>query len=293
VKVFSSLALVSMFHPRECAKQKDQMPIKFVLSLALASGAVSSTVRAAVYAETVVNYVPGTGVQAGNTLPASALGEPSRITPGQFGGPVDPFNPPYLGEQIVSIGAGGSLTLGFGSPVANEPSNPFGLDFIIFGNAGFQIVNGDFSGGGITDGSLFGANSGPTRVSVSSDGQTFYELSPSLTPVVDGPFPTDGSGNVFSPLDPALKSSSFNGKDLAGIRQLYNGSAGGAAFDISWARTPEGQPINLSSIQFVRVDVLSGVSEIDAVTVVPEPTVLCLLGVGALALCWRTIRRSS
>jgi hypothetical protein len=244
-----------------------------------------STAQPSAFASSVLNYNSGSGFAAGFTNASSALGEPSRITPGQFGGPVDPFSPPYLSEQLVSIGAGGRLTLQFDSQVLNNPANPFGIDFLIFGNSGFSITNGDFSGGGITDGSLFGANSGETRVSVSADGATFYELTPSLAPVVDSPFPTDGSGDFHKPVNPALTRDSFSGKNLSQIRQLYQGSGGGSGFDIGWARDSQGRPANLGSIQFVRVDVLSGVSEIDGMAmVVPEPDTCALLLCGALVL---------
>ena len=46
--------------------------------------------------------------------------------------------------EVISIGAGGSLTLRFDSPIANSPSNRFGIDFIIFGNTGFIVTNEDF-----------------------------------------------------------------------------------------------------------------------------------------------------
>ncbi len=272
------------------------MPKNHVCAWALAAALVSPLVqtRGASFADSIVSYTSGTGFAPGFTDPNSALGEPSRITPGQFGGPVDPFDPPFLAGQLVSVGAGGSLTLGFSTPIVNDPTHPYGLDFVIFGNSGFQIVNGDYSGGGITDGSLFGAAEGATRVSVSSDGVAFYTLSPSLAPVVDGPFPTDGSGNFSTPLNPSLTTGSFAGKDMAGIRQLYQGSAGGTAYDIAWARNSAGQAVDLSSIRFVRVDVLSGVSEIDgisAVAAVPEPEVIVLLA-GGLAVMYGCRRRS-
>src|SRR5438876_9611741 len=111
-----------------------------LLGLALAGWSVSFPVYAQ-YASTVVSYVPGSGFAAGYTNPVAALGQPSRVTPGTFGGPVDPFDPPYLSTQLVSIGAGGSLTVKFNTPVLNHPLNRFGLDFIIFGNAFFVITN--------------------------------------------------------------------------------------------------------------------------------------------------------
>jgi hypothetical protein len=250
------------------AQTKDQMVKRKILALALASAFIHATIYAASFATAVVTYNPGTNFVAGYTNASVALGEPSRITPGQFGGPVDPFNPPYLADQVVSVGASGSLTVRFDSPVSNNPANPFGLDFIIFGNSGFVITNGDFSGGGITDGSLFGANAGPTRVSVSRDGTTFYELTPPNPLVVDGLFPTDGSGDFQVPVDPSLKLSKFSGKNLEAIRAFYTGSGGGTAFDIAWARDAQGQPVNLDSVQFVRIEVLDGSSEIDALAAV-------------------------
>jgi len=263
------------FQTARVRQQKERSEMKKMWGLALAS--IGIQLQAAQYADSVVSYSAGTGSAKGYDNPNAALGEPSRVTPGQFGGPVDPFSPAYLPEQVVSLGTGGSLTVQFNSPIQNSADHSYGLDFIIFGNNGFQIVNGDFTGGGVTDGSLFGANAGNSTVSVSDDGVTFYELTPSLAPVVDGPFPTDGSGDFSRPPDPALKNSSFNGKDLAGIRQLYGGSGGGAAYDISWARNTAGQPANLDSIRFVQVRVLNGISEIDAVSAVPEPSAALLI----------------
>jgi len=245
-------------------------------ALALASLFVSLTARAQ-YAGSVVSYLPGTGFSPGFTNPVAALGESSRKTPGTFGGPVDPFDPPYLPSQLVSIGAGGSLTVRFSKPVLNHPRNRFGIDFIIFGNSGFIITNAfdpntfDWIGTPATDGSLFGNNSGASRVSVSRDGVIFYELNPALAPTVDGLFPTDGSGDFHTPTDPSLTAADFAGLPLEGIRALYYGSAGGAGYDISWARDKEGTPVMLPEINFVRVEVLSGKAEVDGFAAVFTP----------------------
>ncbi|MBI4659164.1 MAG: hypothetical protein HY735_10005 [Verrucomicrobia bacterium] len=261
-----------------------------VFCMVVGSMAFCSPARAAGFADAVVSYSPGTGFATefgsglGFTNVAAVLGEPSKIIPGQFGGPVDPFNPPYLRDQVLSIGAGGSLTVRFDTPILNFPGNPFGLDFIVFGNAGFVITNGNFSGGGITDGSLFGANSESARVLVSADNVTYFQLSPSLTPTVDSYFPTDGSGDISKPVNPALRASDFAGRDLTGIRSLYAGSAGGTGFDISWAQDGNGRNANLSSVSYVRFDLLGGAAEIDAIAVVPEPATWSFLAFGA-ALC--------
>lgn len=271
---------------------------KFCLAVSLlVSVGLVMPLDAAPFASSVTSYNPGSGFAkefgtgAGFTNVNAVLGEPSRITPGQFGGPVDPFNPPYLRDQILSVGTGGSVTVRFDTPILNNPGNPFGLDFIIFGNSGFSITNGNFSGGGITDGSLFGANMGSTRVSVSPDNATYYELTPSLAPVVDSLFPTDGAGNFLVPVNPRLSGSNFAAMDLVGIRSLYGGSAGGTGFDIDWARLANGDPAGLASISFIRVDVLSGVSEIDGFSAVPEPSAwtFFLVGIGGLAMSLRKV----
>ena len=244
--------------------------------LALAGLLLSLTARAQ-YADTVVSYVTGVGFSPGYTNPAAALGEPSRITPGTFGGPVDPFDPPYLASQLVSIGAGGSLTVKFGKPVMNHPRNRFGIDFIIFGNSGFIITNAfdpntfDWIGTPATDGSLFGNNAGASRVSVSRDGAVFYELNPTVALSVDALLPTDGSGDFHVPADPNLTQADFAGLTLEGIRALYYGSAGGAGYDISWAQDQAGRPVMLPEINYVRVEVLSGKAEVDGLATVFTP----------------------
>jgi hypothetical protein len=273
-------------------KLKDQfMKKNLFVSLALAGALFVPAISRAQFADNVVSYNSGTGFVPGFTDPTTALGAPSAQTVDpdpDFGGtfPVDPFDPPYLTSQIVSIGAGGSLTLHFDKPIQNSAANPFGIDFIIFGNTGFQIINGDFSGGGITDGSLFGNNTGSTLVKVSADGITWYTLNPALAPTVDGLYPTDGGGNPLIPVNPSLAASSFAGQGLAGIQSLYNGSAGGTGFDLAWAQNTNGDSIFLPSVDYVQIDVISGASEIDAVSAVPEPATGALLfsGVGLLWL---------
>src|SRR5438445_4432329 len=124
-------------------------------SLAAACAVALARSVCAQYATSVVSYNAGTGAVAGFDQAGSALGAPSTFTNDpQFPGPVDPFDPPYLKDQIVSIGAGGSLTLQLGAPVQNDPGNAFGVDFIVYGNAGFNF--NDFNAG-TTGGDLFGA----------------------------------------------------------------------------------------------------------------------------------------
>ena len=221
------------------------------------------------FATTVVSYSPGVGASSGYTNdPSVALDAPVQINP--YFDAVEPFNPPYGDDEIISVGAGGSLTLRFAAPVANHASNAFGLDFIVFGNSGFIITNDydsmawDWVGTPATDGSLFGNNTGLSRVSVSADGTNFFLLNTNLAPQVDTLFPPDGLGNAQLPVNPALTADDFAGATLANIRSLYAGSGGGAGFDLAWAQDTNGNPVTLASISYVRIEVISGKVEIDA-----------------------------
>ena len=240
--------------------------------LALAVASFVFTSHGSPFADSVVSYDPGVGYVPHFTNAWATLGEPSRIDP--YGEATDPFDPPYGANQIVSIGAGGHLVVRFHTPILNHPQNLQGFDFTIFGNAGFIITN-DFDpatyawiGIPATDGSLFGDSTGRTRVSVSLDGIHFFELNPVFAPAVDSFPPTDGSGNFQVPLAANLSQADFAGATLESIRQLYNGSGGGASYNISWAIDASGRTVSLRAIRFIRIEVLSGHAEIDALAAV-------------------------
>lgn len=270
------------------------MLMRSILTPAFAAVLFVPTGSFAQFATAVSSYHPGSNpAPGGYTDPSAALGEPSRITPGDFGGPVTPFAAPYLNTQIVSVGEGGSITVEFDTPVQNNPLNPFGLDFLIFGGTAF--LDADWPNG-ITDGSgaTFGDNAGSTRVYAGNDPDNLFLLNPSLAPVVDGLFPTDGAGNFHLPVDPALNNASFASRTLADIRTLYRGSGGGTGFDLAWAVDELNNPADLASARFVRVEVLGDRSEIDAFSavIVPEPSIFLLVTLGGAGLvCARRKRQ--
>jgi hypothetical protein len=253
---------------------KDQSMKKILWFTLAFAGLVVISRAADGFADAVVSYNPGTGYVAGYTNVAAVLGQPSTNNP--YGEATDVFDPPYGTDQVLSIGAGGSLTVNFKTPIRSNPRNPYGIDFIIFGNTGFIITNAydinyNWIGTPATDGSTFGENDGATRVSVSLDGRHFYMLNPALAPTVDGLYPTDGSGDFHTPVNPALTPADFSGLTGDEIKVLYNGSGGGTGYNLAWAQDTKGHRVWLPEVRYIRIDVLSGHSEVDAFSAVLPP----------------------
>lgn len=235
------------------------------------------------WAASIVEYTPGAGVTPGYTNPAAALGEPTRFTGvGVFPGAVTPFNPPFLGSEVVSIGAGGRIVLAFARPIADDPLNPFGVDLIIFGNTGY--IDAAFPAGIV--GGTFGAGGG--IVEVSADGVHWYTVPGALA---DSPFPTLGyldladpyatePGRVPSdftrPVNPALNTE---GLSFAELVAAYAGSGGGTNVDLALAGLAEASYLRISAPAG-----LTGTIEIDAAAIVapvPAPAVIALPAIGA------------
>ena len=220
------------------------------------------------FATRVVSYVAGTGAATGHRNPQTALGEPSRAT-GTASAPetVTPFQPAWMTNQIVSIGAGGSLTLELGQPAIDSPNNPFGVDLIVFSNAFFS----DVSGGGGSPGYCF-AEGGV--IDVSDDGATWFEIPGAQA---DGPMPTMGfidagpfdsspgelPTNFRKPMNPAITLSNLQDLDYVDVINAYDGSGGGVGVDLA--------SVGLNQAHFVRIRQPIGATtspEIDAVMVV-------------------------
>jgi hypothetical protein len=226
---------------------------KLLFSLASAGFALVSSAHGSPYAAAVVNYNPGSGYAAGYTNISIVLGQPSTVD--SYGDAVDPFDSAWQTTQILSIGAGGWVTVQFDQPVVHYPNG--NRDIIIFGNSFFDVTN-DTAAFDLwsTDGDVIN-DAGQTKVSVSRDGVTFYTLNPALAPTVNYLYPTDASGDFQVPVNPALAPSNFAGLTLPQIQLLYNGSAGGASYDIAWAQDTNGNPVSLPDIRYVRVDVVT------------------------------------
>lgn len=220
--------------------------------------------------------------------PNTALGRPTVDTTGDNGidgvpaaiaVPVNPVYPPFRSYELVSIGSGGSLTLKFSHPVADDINNPYGIDFIVFTN--FQKVIGGSRSWDNSDPAQFivtgpGVIAEGGLVSVSHDGVHWYtyedgpdaeSFAPTLGRVYDPDNPDTSIGlwnewwgeptDPTLPLDPAITVSDMVNQSVAEIAMMYGDSAGGNGYDLAES--------GLAWIQYVRIEANGGNPDIDAV----------------------------
>ncbi len=248
------------------------------------------------FAAEVVGYDAGVGAAPGYTDASTALGSATRFTGEALGFPsvVSPFSPPFGGDEIVSVGFGGSLTLRFDTPIVDSGANPFGVDFIVFGNSGF--IDTSFPSGSVgANPGMFGVGA-LVRVEASADGVSWFDvetrqldLMPTLGYLDSGPFdsvPGSVETNFRVAMDPMVGLSDLAGLSYTELVDLYGLSGGGIGFDLSSS--------GLSAASFIRLvhaGAIGETFEIDAVSIVPAPATLSLVFFGCLNAARR--RRAS
>jgi len=270
------------------------MTLGSLITVSAGIGLTSSIAGAGPYASTLISYDPGSNATLGYTDGTTALGIAERFTgEGVFPSGVTPFNPAYGMDELVSVGSGGQLTLGFDTAITDDVSHAFGIDMIVFSNSGFldtSFFDSDTSNDG--DGIIgsdpgFFTNSGPATIQVSQNGTDWFTAA---TTVLDL-FPTLGYSDYTDPtpdsigsvesdftkaMDPSLSLGDLADLSFAQIVDLYGGSGGGIGIDIA--------STGLDSASFVRFLNESGSAfEIDAVAAVPTPGTLFFVALGSLA----------
>lgn len=264
------------------------------LLAATAAGAVAPSF-ATPFATTVLSYDAGSNANPSYADANAALGSAARTTgSGAFFSGITPFNPAFNTDQLVSVGSGGHLTLGFDNAITNDAAHRFGVDLILFSNA-FFVDQSFFDADPTNDGSgvlgdqpaVFGS-AGIADVFVSEDGLdwrlaaiTGLNLFPTLaysdftqtTPPGTGLVPTD----YTRALDPAATFADLANLSFSELIARYDGSGGGVGIDIA--------STGLTSARFVRIENNSGAAfNLDAVSVVPAPaSVMALAGLGLFA----------
>lgn len=263
------------------------------LCAVIAGAGLSTNVSADIFATSVLSYDAGSNAAAGYTTATAALGSAERFTgEGVFPSGVTPFNPAFGTDELVSVGSGGHLTLGFDATITNSASHAYGIDLIVFSNSGFldtswSDADPSNDGTGLVGPNpfVFGAG-GEATIQVSQNGTEWFTASITTLDL----FPTLGfsdftettpgapgliESNFAQAMDPTLALSDFANLTFAEIVALYNGSGGGIGIDIA--------STGLESANYVRFLNESGEAfEIDAVAVVPAPGVLFMLGLGGV-----------
>ncbi|MEM1331296.1 MAG: hypothetical protein AAGG07_12120 [Planctomycetota bacterium] len=261
-----------------------------VFSKALVAGAfvmaAGSASGASWYASSVIEYDAGDAASSAFNDPNSALGVPTSFSNASFGSfPTTGFQAAAGTSELVTVGRGGSLTLGFDRVIRDDASNPFGIDLIVYGNA-FYVA----SSFGDPSSTVTGVFAEGGTIELSADGNTWVTVS---GVEADGGFATLGYADAIDPFGstPGSVLSDFRtpvdpgfdpiGKTYAELLAGYAGGAGGTGIDLAW--------VGLSEARFIRItnaiDAL-GTPEIDGVAIVPAPPAILAL-CGGLA----TLRR--
>ncbi len=246
--------------------------------------ATSTAAAQSPYATELISQNAAYGGSSFYNDPTAVLGEPTRIAvnndPLLGASPyhikiVEPaYNRDPAGNNVLttlsrkSDGAGGftygSITVKFDHPVVDDPTNPYGIDLNVFGNAFY--VGSDYVRDS-TDMRSYNLMGGvfeePVVISVSPDNVNWYTYT--TGPYGDTPFPTQGyawsgsqhdaTGNgwtttatdftkpVNPTLDPILRTSFLSAADAM---STYLNSGGGTGIDLA--------PSGFASIQYVRVE---------------------------------------
>ena len=238
------------------------------------------------YGKEVVEYATGETELMFN-VPGSVLGAPALfVTPyfgnvggvssSSYGGVVHPVVPAYTGGRFLSLDStvddetgddvNGYVVIAFDHDVVDDPNNPFGVDFIVFGNS--MCVKSTRTGMTALDdpASCFLTANGTWEEAVvevaqytngpwytSAKWRTSDGFAPTLGRMYD---PANADTNLYSgnlwwgaptdptyPVDPRIGYSDCEGLSLAELCQRYNGSAGGTGYDLADAIDEDGKAL--------------------------------------------------
>ena len=245
-------------------------------TLALAAAGILSAAAESPYGAEVVDYATAAKDMRFSN-PNNVLGAPTRfvkvysgsmggVSSTSYGGVVHPVVPGYSGGLHLSLVSPddeepGYVVIAFDHDVIDDPDNPFGVDFLVFGNSGCTKSTNTgmtalddpttcrLTAYGFPEESVVEVAQKPNGPWYgSSQWRTSDGFAPTLGHVYD---PANADTNLYSgnlwwgaptdptyPVDPRIDFSDCAGLTLAELCQRYNGSAGGAGYDLADTRIP-------------------------------------------------------
>ncbi len=261
----------------------ERMKIVILILISSVAGAAS----ASEFASTLV-YASGTfgGVAPYNT-PSAVLGEPAGwIDDDDYFDPiacslvygawsVSPDGQPV----ITTIDNSDVVIVGFDHRVLDDSANPYGVDFIVFGNLAYNHSSQAYVGPNTDMNTVYLPSSEETLTYV-GNGKVKVEVAQEPNgpwfgfhkgPFADSQFPTnrfawDGVNKQWGapldplkPVNPALQKSDFAGLSVPSAIALYEGSAGGTGYDLQRLNSQDYQQLSIDPqtgrrwIQYVRL----------------------------------------
>ncbi len=240
-------------------------------ALSLAAAGILSAAAESPFGAQVVDYSTACRDlrfnNANNVLGAPARfvkvysGDMGGVSSDAYGGVVHPVVPGYTGGLHLSLVSPddeepGYVVIAFDHDVVDDPDNPFGVDFIVFGNSGCtkssttgmtaldDPASCRLTSSGFPEESVVEVAQNPSGPWYgSARWRTADGFAPTLGHVYD---PANADTNLYSgnlwwgaptdptyPVDPSIDFSDCAGLTLAELCQRYNGSAGGTGYDLA------------------------------------------------------------
>ncbi|BBO86524.1 hypothetical protein DSCO28_70900 [Desulfosarcina ovata subsp. sediminis] len=300
------------------------MTVLFVMAVFVLSAPAS----AEYYATELVSYSASLTASGLYDDPTAVLGAPSTNFANTWGSNptarvklVEPaYNTDLEGNNLITtLNANQEIVVGFDHQVENDPNNPYGIDFLVFGNS-FYTGNGTvsddtnmndyllsggstFNGAGWFEDVLVSVSQGAVEEGMDpNDPDTWDWYTYIDGPYGDNAYPTqaylwdaenaewtDTLSDFTKPVDPDAIDELIGetGVSAADAIAAYDGSGGGTGFDLDDLYDLYG--VELDWIQYIKVEGTSEFAggEIDAFTdvaAVPVPAAVWLLASGLLGL---------
>jgi hypothetical protein len=267
------------------------------------------------FATSVVSYNLNNETLANYSDPTALLGAPTVTFNDPYGntsGDAKKYDnakiiePPYYTDHVTggpdlteipesTATATYSVTVQMGRPITNDPSNPYGIDLIVYGNSFFVGKSTANDSTNLHADTITGVFGHPLVVSVSPDDVNWYTFPTTADLLPYQAYQWDDTNQVSTsnllnfnqPVDPAVAALALNKgySTAAAVLDAYGTASGGTGYDIAAS--------GFSSIDYVRVAssttdyaVVDAIAAVGA-TPVPEPTTAGLICLGGLMLTRR------